>query len=262
MENRKPITKKTRFEVFKRDSFTCQYCGKSSPDVVLHIDHIKPVSNGGTNRITNLITSCADCNLGKGAREISDNSSVRKRKAQLDQLQERKEQLEFMMKWEEELLNIDDKKIESLHDYWSKSVPGFSLNEKGIEDLRKLVKKYDVKEILTAIKISVSQYLRVDSKSEKGGYTNYSVEYAWKKIPGILKISRSGGFDEDLKKMYYIRGILRNRGYCNDVGCMQLMKTAKELNVDLDSVEEIAKTCHNWSDWKQSIEKYISEHSK
>ena len=54
MAKRKPISKKLRFEVFKRDSFTCQYCGKSAPDVVLHIDHIKPVKEGGTKveRIT------------------------------------------------------------------------------------------------------------------------------------------------------------------------------------------------------------------
>ena len=64
-EPRKPISKRTRFEVFKRDMFSCQYCGKKSPDVVLHVDHIKPVSKGGKNTITNLITACRDCNLGK-----------------------------------------------------------------------------------------------------------------------------------------------------------------------------------------------------
>ena len=36
---RKSISKKARFEVFKRDSFTCQYCGRTAPDVVLHLDH-------------------------------------------------------------------------------------------------------------------------------------------------------------------------------------------------------------------------------
>ena len=43
MAKRKGISKKTRFDVFKRDSFTCQYCGKSAPDVVLQVDHINPV---------------------------------------------------------------------------------------------------------------------------------------------------------------------------------------------------------------------------
>ena len=66
MSKRKNVSNKTRFEVFKRDNFTCQYCGKSAPEVVLNVDHIEPVSKGGSNDISNLITSCFECNNGKG----------------------------------------------------------------------------------------------------------------------------------------------------------------------------------------------------
>lgn len=65
MSKRKPITKKIRFEVFKRDSFTCQYCGNTPPAVTLEIDHLNPISKGGNNNINNLITACFDCNRGK-----------------------------------------------------------------------------------------------------------------------------------------------------------------------------------------------------
>lgn len=64
---RKALSKKTRFEIFKRDGFTCQYCGKQPPDVVLVVDHINPVANGGDNDQMNLVTSCETCNQGKGA---------------------------------------------------------------------------------------------------------------------------------------------------------------------------------------------------
>lgn len=64
--NRKPLPKKIRFRVFQRDNFTCQYCGRSAPKVELHVDHIRSVANGGDNDMDNLITSCVDCNLGKG----------------------------------------------------------------------------------------------------------------------------------------------------------------------------------------------------
>lgn len=43
------ISKKDRFEILKRDKFTCQYCGNSSPKVLLEIDHLTPVSKGGNN---------------------------------------------------------------------------------------------------------------------------------------------------------------------------------------------------------------------
>mgnify|MGYP003405974009 CR=1 FL=1 len=52
-QKRKTISKKIRFEVFKRDNFTCQYCGRMAPDVVLEVDHINPVSKGGDNDISN-----------------------------------------------------------------------------------------------------------------------------------------------------------------------------------------------------------------
>jgi len=58
-----------RFRVFRRDSFRCQYCGRSprkDPRVVLEIDHIRPKSAGGSDDIANLTTSCSACNRGKG----------------------------------------------------------------------------------------------------------------------------------------------------------------------------------------------------
>lgn len=68
---RTPISKKTRFEVFKRDNFTCQYCSAKPPKVPLEIDHLKPVCKGGKNNIDNLITACFDCNRGKAGNELS-----------------------------------------------------------------------------------------------------------------------------------------------------------------------------------------------
>jgi hypothetical protein len=62
---RKAVGKRTRFEVFKRDGFACQYCGKQPPQVTLEIDHIVPVAKGGTNDEMNLVTSCTACNSGK-----------------------------------------------------------------------------------------------------------------------------------------------------------------------------------------------------
>lgn len=64
------ISKKIRFEVFKRDSFTCQYCSRKPPKVPLEVDHIIPVCKGGKNNIDNLVTACFDCNRGKSGNEL------------------------------------------------------------------------------------------------------------------------------------------------------------------------------------------------
>lgn len=56
-----------RFQVFKRDNFTCTYCGRNPKEdkVKLHIDHIFPESLGGLSAINNYTTACAECNIGK-----------------------------------------------------------------------------------------------------------------------------------------------------------------------------------------------------
>jgi hypothetical protein len=259
MAARKAISKKIRFEIFKRDSFKCQYCGASAPETVLHIDHIKPVSKGGTNTITNLVTACAACNSGKSNTELSDDSTVKKQKRQLDELQERKEQLELMMKWEQELLCLETEKINAISAYWESQAKGYSLNERGLESLRKLVAKYPYDEIIKAIKIASQQYFKLDKNGED--YAHESINYAWNKIPGIIKINLSGGYDEDFAKMHYIKGILRNRlHYCDERLCVELMKKAKKLDVSLDSVQELAKSCRNWTEWRNAMENYIEKH--
>lgn len=64
------VSTRTRFEIFKRDRFTCQYCGRTPPNVLLHVDHIVPRKEGGSDDPENLRTACQDCNLGKGAQPL------------------------------------------------------------------------------------------------------------------------------------------------------------------------------------------------
>lgn len=75
-EQRALVTPKIRFEVLKRDNFTCQYCGAHGEGVVLEVDHIIPISKGGTSDIGNLITACFDCNRGKGSDLVTDKQAM------------------------------------------------------------------------------------------------------------------------------------------------------------------------------------------
>lgn len=71
MAIRKQISKRTRFEIFKRDAFECQYCGAHPPAAILEVDHIEAVANGGGNDADNLVTACFDCNRGKSDVSLS-----------------------------------------------------------------------------------------------------------------------------------------------------------------------------------------------
>ena len=58
----------TRFNVFLRDRFSCQYCQKPFPANELTFDHLVPRSRGGRTAWTNILTACTRCNLRKGNR--------------------------------------------------------------------------------------------------------------------------------------------------------------------------------------------------
>lgn len=87
------VRPKDRFEVFKRDGFTCQYCGRNTPDVVLEVDHVIPRAEGGGDELENLATACWDCNRGKGAGLLGERAPVRDLDEQADLILEREAQL-------------------------------------------------------------------------------------------------------------------------------------------------------------------------
>lgn len=59
------VTKRTRFEVLKRDSYTCRYC--RSAENPLTVDHVVPTALGGSDAPDNLVAACRDCNAGKAS---------------------------------------------------------------------------------------------------------------------------------------------------------------------------------------------------
>ena len=63
----KVLKTRLRFELLSKYNFTCQYCGRKAPIVVLHIDHVIPLARGGSTDKSNLTVACAECNMGKGA---------------------------------------------------------------------------------------------------------------------------------------------------------------------------------------------------
>ena len=75
--NRKPAF--TRFNVFLRDRFTCQYCGGPGSADMLTFDHVIPRSRGGRTVWENIVAACAPCNLAKGNR-LPEECGIRPRR--------------------------------------------------------------------------------------------------------------------------------------------------------------------------------------
>jgi hypothetical protein len=258
-QKRKAIPKKTRFEVFKRDSFTCQHCGRKAPDVVLQIDHLKPVSKGGTNDILNLVTACEGCNAGKSNRELSDDSILNKQRQQLEKLQERKEQIEMMMEWWEGLQEIKEQTVDKLSDYWHELAPGFTTSDHGKRNIKKWLRQYSLDEIKNGMEVAAEQYLEF---KQDGTVTDKSWNVAFKKIPAICRVDRESKQDPDLKELFYIRGIVRNKcdNYFDNPKCFTWLRTARSWGVPMTELRQIALRTRYWSHFEKMIEDIINEY--
>jgi hypothetical protein len=242
---RKQISKKLRFEIFKRDSFTCQYCGDKAPDVILHVDHISPVAGGGDNNIINLVTSCEACNLGKGAKALDDSAMLAKQRQQLKELSERREQLKLMVKWQQELSNMDNELVSAVAGIVFNDT-GRCFTEYGAESVKKLIKKYGYPEVMESASISRAQYFIESDESSLQKVIDY--------IGRICAVRKRDKENPEESRLFYIRAIVRNRMYCNEWKCMNLLRGALTGGSSLEDLEYLAKDCRNWTEWCACME--------
>lgn len=246
------IPKRIRFEIFKRDSFKCQYCGASAPNILLHVDHIEPVSKGGGDDITNLITSCAACNAGKSNIILDDKSALAKQRVQLEELQERREQLEMLMDWKKGLSDLKEETLCKVCEYWNDHAPTFIVNETGKQNISKWIRKFSLEEIFHAMDIAAEQYLKFEGE---GNVTSESWEEAFSKIPGICRVEQESQENPEIKDIYYIRGIVRNtcQYYYDNAEALELLKIAYSWSVPLPELRDIASCSTSWTKFKNGI---------
>ena len=153
------ISKKVRFEVFKRDSFTCQYCGSTPPSAVLEVDHIIPKSKKGKDDVTNLVTSCFDCNRGKSNRKLKDKPCRNDIKKINKELQEKYEQLKQYYKHKDREHKQEQNDVNEISTYWdSISENHFLLSDRdraSIKVFLKNINKYDIMDFMDlSLKVS------------------------------------------------------------------------------------------------------------
>jgi hypothetical protein len=254
---REQIRKSVRFEVFKRDSFTCQYCGEKAPDVVLEIDHITPVADGGDNDILNLVTACRSCNSGKSDRKLTQNAAVEKRRTQLEDLEERRQQLQMLHDWHMSLVDLNDQAVDLAQSLWFESIgeTGFRLTEKARDEIRKHIKRHGFDAVCGAVREAAEAALRSPRiEDEREAVTD---EWFWK-IGRVVSVQKLKSEDPVAARLLYIRGICRNRFlYCNERLALSLLQRAYELGVSISWMESTSKKCRCWSEWRNLMEDSI-----
>jgi hypothetical protein len=248
------ISKRVRFEVFKRDSFACQYCGRSAPEVILELDHINPVSGGGGNDIMNLVTACEGCNAGKSDRLLDDKSAIAKQKAQLDQLNERREQLEMMLQWREGLSQIDEQQIDAFDSEFAKAT-GCTLSEHGRGKLKRWLKHHSLAALLEAMDAAMASYFK--GGDEDPEENSRIAGEAFGKILSVIRGKEKYANRPYMKDLFYIRGILRNRCYCNDRKAIELLEEAYDAGIHIDDIKQLTLTTTSWTSWHRTLRYWI-----
>ena len=248
---RKALPKGVRFDVFKRDKFTCQYCGVKAPEAILHVDHITPVAAGGTNDVMNLITACYDCNLGKGAKQLADNSVAEKRRKQADELQDRRELIEMMNEWHKGLVELEEQALERACEYYSKLLRGWCLTPSGRVDLRKHVNRYGVDVVMSVMRSTLPQA----EVEPDGSITKESAIKAHEALFRKLKWKHYNDSDPDGSQLRYIRGIMRNRfNYVPMVHALDLLRMAYSAGVSIPELKDLAIDARNFTQFEREVE--------
>lgn len=141
-EQHMAVSKRLRYEILRRDNYTCRYCGASAPDVPLRVDHVTPVALGGTDTADNLVTACEPCNSGKSSSSpdaahvaaVSDDALrwAEAMKQAADNLRKQETpKLEyrdaFLAEWNRWHLGKDETKKVPLPNNWKQTVDRFRL---------------------------------------------------------------------------------------------------------------------------------------
>jgi RNase P/RNase MRP subunit POP5 len=153
-QERKPLSKRTRFEVFKRDGFRCVYCGATPNEGALHADHVTPVAGGGTDDVANLVTACASCNLGK-----SDVPLTRRAAPSMDPeaAAEHAEQLAAWVRSQQAVMEAKKQASQHMVNLWCEAIGTESCDNEVPGRLLKLLGEWPIEKLTEAIEITAGK---------------------------------------------------------------------------------------------------------
>lgn len=169
------LSKKTRFDVFKRDQFKCIYCGAHpSESVLLEVDHIHPVAEGGTNDIDNLVTSCDACNRGKGARMLSSVPQSLEDKAAM--VAEQEAQIRAYYEILEAKKDRKDDELWTVAEIFMQRFGDEDIQRSRLSSIRMFLGRLNLFEVIEAMEIAC------DRKYSRGAAFSYFCGVCWNKI--------------------------------------------------------------------------------
>jgi hypothetical protein len=172
---------KLRFEVFKRDLFKCQYCGRTPPDVVLELDHINPKSKGGKGNIDNYITACFECNRGKRDNLLTDIPNTLAEKIPV--LKEKSQQLKEYNKLVKDIEKQEMDSCDIVISYYKETFPNYSPTINFTRNtMKKFLRQLPIEDVIEAMQIACSKCKGTNEYWDSFDTLKYFCGVCWNKI--------------------------------------------------------------------------------
>jgi hypothetical protein len=181
VKKRTGLSPRLRFEVFKRDGFRCVYCGATPVDVPLHVDHVKPVADGGTDDPTNLVTACRSCNGGKSAVPLGDKRLGPSRTP--DEARDHAEQILAYLDAERGVVAAKTAVRDEIAAAWTAEV-GFSALPAERSYLARCAEEFGAAKVIDAVRAAVTRI---------GPQTDYQASKCYRYFCGIVRRWRETG---------------------------------------------------------------------
>lgn len=177
------------------------------------------------------------------------------------ELESLRQQMETRMNVAEDLRDIAMETVERLCAYWESYTPGISVNENGRRHLLEWVRTYSLEELTYGMDVAAAHYLRTD---REGRIIPESWENAFWKIRGVCRTERALKDEPDLRDLYYIRGILKNKcmHYFNKVQALNGLKAARSWGISIAELRDIALQTKNWNHFVQLISAAVNERKR
>jgi hypothetical protein len=177
------VSKRKRFEIFKRDSFTCQYCGRTPPTVILECDHVVPVAEDGSDDETNLVTACFDCNRGKSDVPLESVIKTAEERAKL--MREKREQVEAYNAMLMEEREAVDAAVDRIGNYWFNKYKSdkdcWQFGDARVPTIRRFLASLTETEILDAVDIAFSRIFVMRDDNDYKAF-KYFCGICWNRI--------------------------------------------------------------------------------
>jgi hypothetical protein len=211
------LSVRTRFEVFKRDRFTCSYCGGHPPDILLECDHVVPRAAGGSDEMDNLVTACQDCNRGKSDRLLDEGDRPAVNARSVEGLEERLAQATAYVELLGQLSNVTDAMLNRVTEAWARAF-GAKTQERDTgtvwvldggtwpkeATVRIFLRELDLEQILGAIDVAASRI------GPSAGNDRYFYAICWRMVRDKRAEPQGAADDERLLQLSIENGRLKD----------------------------------------------------